>query len=40
MLGVCCRGGFSLAAASRGYSLGAVLGLLVVVAPPVVENRR
>ena len=31
-LGLCCCSGFSLVAASRGYSLAAVPGLLIVVA--------
>ena len=39
VLGLGCCLGFSLAAASRGYSLVAVLGLLIVVAFPVVEHR-
>ena len=30
--------GFSLAEVTRGYSLGAVLGLLTTVASPVAEN--
>ena len=36
VLGLCCCAGFSLVEASRGYSLVAVLRLLIVVASPVV----
>ena len=39
MLGLCCCAGFSLAAASGGYSLVAVHGLLIAVASLVVEHR-
>ena len=38
VLGVCCRVGFSLVAASRGYSLVAVLGFLTVGVSRVVEH--
>ena len=39
MLGLCCCAGFSPAAASGGYSLVAVHGLLIAVASLVVEHR-
>ena len=39
VLGLCCCAGFSLAAASRGYSLVVAQGLLVAVVSPVVEHR-
>ena len=35
---LCCFTGFSLVVTSRGYSLIAMHGLLIVVAPLVVEN--
>ena len=38
VLGFCCCVGFSLAAASRGYSLAVVLSLLIVVASLVAEH--
>ena len=38
MLGLCCCAGFSLVSESGGYSLGVVLGLLISVASPVVEQ--
>ena len=37
LLGLCCYAGFSLAAASKGYSLVAVHRFLIVVASLVVE---
>ena len=37
VLGLCCRAGFSPVAASRGYSLVAVHGLLVAVASLAVK---
>ena len=37
VLGLCCCGAFSLVAASGGYSLVAVCGLLTAVTSPVVE---
>ena len=39
MLGLHCCSGFSLIAESRGYSLGAMCGLLIAVASLVVEHR-
>ena len=39
MLGLCWHTGFSLVAASGGYSLGAVGGLLIVVASLIAEHR-
>ena len=39
MLDVHCYTGFSVVAESRGYSLVAVLGLLIVVASLVAEHR-
>ena len=39
VLGLQCYAGFSLVAASRGYSLVVVHRLLIVVASVVVENR-
>ena len=39
VLGLCCCAGFSLAAASRGYSLVVAQGLLIAVVSPVVEHR-
>ena len=39
MLGLHCCSGFSLVAASGGYSLVAVCGLLIAVASLVVEHR-
>ena len=38
VLGVCCCVGVSLVAASRGYSLVAVLGFLIVGVSRVVEH--
>ena len=38
VLGLCCRVGFSLVAASRGYSLVVVRGLRIVMASLVVEH--
>ena len=38
MLGLCCCAGFSLVSESGGYSLAVVLGLLISVASPVVEQ--
>ena len=40
VLGLCCCVGFSLIAASGGYSLAMVCGLLVLVASLVVEAYR
>ena len=40
MLGLCCHAGFSLVAASGGYSLVVVHGLLISVASLVVEACR
>ena len=39
VLGLCCCAGFSLVAASRGYSLLATQGLLVAAVSPVVAHR-
>ena len=39
MLGLHCREGFSLVAASGDYSLAAVCGLLIVAASTVAEHR-
>ena len=38
VLGLCCCMGFSLVAASGGYSLVAVLGLLIAGASPVADH--
>ena len=38
VLGVCCCVGISLVAASRGYSLAAVLGFLIVGVSSVVQH--
>ena len=38
VLGLCCHTGFSLVVVSRGYSLSAVHGLLIVVASLLVEH--
>ena len=40
VLGLCCCTDFALVVASRGYSLVAVHGLLIVVASLVAEHRR
>ena len=39
MLGLCCLAGFSLVSESRGYSLVAVLGLLIAAASLVSEHE-
>ena len=39
VLDLCCCSNFSLVVASRGYSLVALQGLLLVVASPVAEHR-
>ena len=38
VLGLLCSEGFSLVLVSEGYSLGAVFGLLIVVASPVTKH--